>query len=387
MSPRSARNLALGALFALALLVRLAWVPTWSRLSFDGQERLYLRAFQGQVPDPTPRAWPALCWLYRAMGLLFQDGRALVVLSAAAGAAAVVGAAVWTGRRYGPLAGAWAGILVALFGEHAAWSTSAYNVILPDALVIWAFVMPGWPAALLVALATLFRPDVAVVAPFLGRSGLGAIAGLAELAWVGAPPAGPLLLSLRANLPMVRFLGPPVLLVGLLGLAHRRAWRLLGLAAWVHLTGSLFDDYGTRHALLGGVALCALAGVAAARWGGLLGLVVAVGLARDTANIAHRWYAWDPPPADGLPSGLPPGCTEVSAEPPIPGQPLPSHFAFLSGELHGCVVWGEEAWHRQWSSRGLADRALRMRTLYRLVPVAAVAVPGGVRRYYRLERR
>jgi hypothetical protein len=57
--------------------------------------------------------------------------------------------------------------------------------------------------------------------------------------------------------------------------------------------------------------------------------------------------------------------------------------------VNPCVIWGEEFWHRSWSNRGLMDRAIRMRTLYKMEPMGAL-VPGRgaiVRLFHRLEPR
>ena len=376
----------LAALFLGALAVRLLWVVHWDRLRFDGHDRLYLRAFRGDPPDPSAAAHPGLLVVYEALGRITDDPRALVVLAGLIGALGVVGVAVAAGGRYGRATGLAAGALVALLGEHAAWSTTPYPVIAGLTLLTWAFAAPGPVAAALVALAAWLRPELALPALLRGRWGLGGAIG--ALAWLltvrdpGWQPAGPLLV-LPANLPMLRFLGPPVLALGLLG--GRRAWPLVGMALLVHLQGSLFDDYGARHALAGGVLLAVATALAARRWGRGLLVVAALGLAWDTAGIARAWYDRAPLDVAGLPPGPPEGCVEVSEEPPLPGQAHPSHLRYLSGELQAdCVVWGEEFWHRQWSSRGLRDRARRMRTLYHLEPAGARADGPTPRRYWRL---
>ena len=115
------------------------------------------------------------------------------------------------------------------------------------------------------------------------------------------------------------------------------------------------------------------------------------GLIFDTAQISRTWYARPLPEAAALSlPELPSDCLEVSEEPLIPGQPMPSHIRLLSGELTAdCVVWGEESLLGQWSSRGLRERAWRMRTLYRLEPIAALRPPDPrrVRIYHRLQVR
>jgi hypothetical protein len=360
---------------------------------FVGHEDLLLRAFAGHPPDPSSRAWPAAVALARGLGAVTGDPRALLGVSLVAGAAAAALVAVWTGRRHGASAGLWAGALVALLGEHAAWSTSAYPVMLAHALLVAAFVARNRVVAgLLVAGACSLRPDLAPLALLRGVPGLIALPVAAGWLWAvpSADPGDPLA-SLTVNWAMVRYLGPPVLLVGLVGLVEKRAWPLAAAALATHLVGGLFADYGARHALLGGVALCALGGVAAARLRHLPGIVLAVGLGFDAARIAQAWHTPRAPAAAVLDLPEPDGtCIEVSGEPPIDGQPLPSHLSIRQGDVQPvCLVWGEEDQHSAWTSRGLRDRARRMRTVYRLTPVAKVAVGRGgrVRVLHRLEPR
>jgi hypothetical protein len=332
--------------------------------------------------------------LWRALGMLTDDPRALVWLSAIAGSWVAVVAWLWTRRNFGLAAGLWAGAAVILLPEHVAWSTSAYNVILPHALLATAFILRDRWAWIWVALAVALRVDLLVVALLRGVPGL---AGVVSAAWVlwALPMPSPVEPwgALSANWPVVSFLGPAVLALSLVGLRDRRLWPLFAAVAWVHLSGSLFDDYGSRHALMGGVLLCVVVGVVATRHrtAQVLGLVVLIGLGLGTSDLAQRWHQRVPPAAAGLdlPS-LDPGCVEVTEEPPLDGQPMPSHMLFLWGELTAdCVVWGEESWHGMWSSRGLRDRARRMRTLYRMEPVARFDPGRGrpVRIYHRLERR
>lgn len=381
-------------LFVAAVLIRGAWVPTWSRLRFEGHETLYLAAFQGAEVSASTRAYPLLTWFYGALGVLSSDPKWMVFCAIIAGGVAVVGAAEWVGRWVSPMAGLWTGVLVALLPEHAAWSTSTYNVILPHALLIWAFALGGWRAFWLIALAACLRLEVGLAAVALGWPAIGALLGLfwdLDIPHISDPS-----LAFEMNLPMVRFLGPSVLFLGLFGLFKRKAWALFAVVIWVHLVSAPFDDYGARHGLLGSVALCGMVASLARPTRHLLPLVVAFGLNWDLVDLRTNWQGDEAPvgadlavAAEALPP-LPESCTVVLDEPPIVGQTQPSHFAFYAGALRGeCVVWGEEFWHRRWSSRGLGDRALRMRTLYHLSPVAAARPEGGgpVRIYHRLERR
>jgi hypothetical protein len=359
---------------------------------FDGHERGYVLAFLGAPPDPSTQAWPALIGLYRALGHLSADPRLLVGLNVLAGATLPLAAALWAAPRFGRSAGLWAGALAVLLPEAVAWSSSVYNVALPNALLAWAFVVRR-PAvrALLVALAVSMRGELALLAPFAGPAGLlGLPVAAAWLHHLGAPDPGDPLLALRTNLPLLRLLGPPVLLLGLLALRDRRAWALAGFVAWNLLSSAPFADLGARHLLLGGLGACVLVGVAAARLRHLPGILAAAGLTLALHDLADRWYDVAPLPAAEL-AELPapdPACVEVTEEPPIAGQPLPSHLGLWSGEVDApCVLWGEAAIHRAWTSRGLQDRALRMRTLYELEPVAARRRAGGDVLLWRVRRR
>lgn len=399
--PPLARALGLFALFAGALALRLGGMTRWDRLVFDGHERHYLAAFQGHPADPSTQALPGMSAIYWLLGHLTADPRALVVFSAIAGSLGALGVALAVERRRGLVAGAWAGVLAALLGPHMAWSTSPYHVILPVSLFLWAFVAEGWLAGLLMALACSLRLELALLAPLRGRWGLTGLVGVAWWAVLAGPTPSDPRLALQTNLWLVRFLGPPVLLVA--GLLSGIRWpRLLLAVVGVHLVGACFDDYGSRHALLGGLGLCALVGGAIPRLGRagqVLGVGVALALLVDAWGLREAWHARPELEASGLPllsTGrggapiLPNDCMEVSEEPPIAGQALPSHYAFFTGTLGAdCALWGEEDQHREWSSRGLMDRALRMRTLYRMRAVAVWRPGNGrsTRIYWRLERR
>jgi len=386
----------------------------WDRLQFDGHEKGYLRAFQGLPPDPSPSAVPALTSFYQLLGTVTQDPRALTIFSAIVGAMGVLGVAMAAQKYFGSKVALWSALFVSILGEHVAWSTSSYNVILPNTLMIWAFATDGWRSAFLIGGACLFRGELALIGLLRGLPGIG---GLTIFLGPFDPtlPSDPKVAFL-INLPMVRYLGPPVLLLGLFALIGRRAilkadadnksqrvmpsklqrdqaaWSLLLCIAWIHLVGCLFDDYGSRHALLGGVASATLVGIAAARWSSLIGIVACIGFLVDTHQIAESWYARpDIEDVDELQlvrNATQLGCVEVTEEPPIAGQKLDSHFRVMTDELsEPCFVWGEESVHRQWSSRGLRDRAFRMRTLYELSAIGYTHVPGGVRVYHLLQPR
>jgi hypothetical protein len=231
------------------------------------------------------------------------------------------------------------------------------------------------------------RPELCILAPFAGWSGLAGLAGVGWWFGLGSSlPGGSPWLALRANIGLLGFLGPVILAMALGGIKDRRCWGLFALTAVVHTSGALFTDYGTRHALLGGVALCIISASVIVRWSPVLGIISTIALGYQTQLISEVWLAPSTSMAEetelpALPSKLgddgralpelPPGCIEVTEEPPIEGQPFPSHYELLAGNIDAdCVLWGAEFWHQQWSSRGLRDRARRMAHVYTLEPVA-----------------
>jgi|GEM_PF-1419278 len=371
------------ALFVGAWLVRFGWMGRFGALhatvdptelrsvrqAFDGHERLLFEAFLGQPPTPSPQAWPLSIWMHQALGWFTTDPRALLLLASVAGALSAVFVSVAVRRKQTLEAGLAAGVLVALLPEHVAWSTSAIPVVHGLACLTAAVaVRSPMPRAVLCALAAAFRPELAVPALFLGPPGLaaGAIAA-AQLAWVGTPPAADLWPVLRVNLPLVWFIGPPVLVVALLALRDRTTALLAGLAVTTHLVGASFSDYGARHALPAAMALCALAALdPRKRW---LPVVVGLGLLPALVDLQARWHIRADPPVFHTPPHPSADCIEVTDEPPVPGQPMPSWVVLASGDHTApCVLWGEAPEHSEWSSRGLRDRAIRMRHTWRLVP-------------------
>ena len=106
------------ALFLAALVVRLGWMPTWSRLVFEGHESLYRDAFLGESVRASTQAYPVLTGIYAILGEFSQDPRALVVFSAVVGALGVVGAAVG-GAVDPPRRRGWRGLLRRRGRAHA----------------------------------------------------------------------------------------------------------------------------------------------------------------------------------------------------------------------------------------------------------------------------
>ena len=316
--------LALAAVGVLALVVRLGWLPALTRHSFDGHEADYWDLFRGERSPGRGGTvlYPAMQWGWWLLGrVLPAEPRLPVVLMGLVGAAstATLGAAV--ARLSVPRAGVAAALVVALHPVHAAWSTSAYNVILP-----WAF-----GALALLATASLVRPPAPLRPRHAGALGLVLGSALALVlatrleaaAWAG--PCGLLLLatrgagtsSWRERLPAL-----PGLLLGLV-LAALAAWPLLfpgevpgageralafqvnrdlllphapfdtapalallvmgaGLALWRwplptlalsaltignHLLLATFDDFSDRHALTGLAGVAWALGAGALAWG------------------------------------------------------------------------------------------------------------------------
>jgi hypothetical protein len=339
------------ALLGLAIVVRLLAVPAWVQHTYDGHEAEYFDLFRG-VREPNRGGtvlYPAMQWLWWGLGRVLPAWPRLpMALSALVGAAGAVVTAATVRRLATPAAGLAAGVLVALHPVHAAWSSSAYNVVLPWTLgagVLWCgAVLAGsrraprsiaWLGAGLFALTVATRMDAALVGlpaallVLTGRPG-----GMAWGAWLrdraallpalfaglalcGAavyplvfpgevPGAGERALSFAVNLPLIdlylpRWAGLGLALAGVGGLFALRRWPAATLALVVgvvanHLVLASFDDLGDRHLLTGlvGLVFAVGAGAAAApggwRVGGpLLGawvLVCGLGL----ADLRPRFY-------------------------------------------------------------------------------------------------
>ncbi len=383
--------LAAGGLGIFALWVRVGWVPI-ERHRFDGHEAELLQAFLGQSPAWSTRVQPAAAILYSGLGSVISDPRALIALQLLSGLACVGLAGIWASREWGAKAGWWTALLLTLTPAQAFWSSSAYPVILPLAFLMGALVVRGWRGALLYAIACALRPDLAALAPAVGLLGgwkltPGALGALAVAPVIDTAPAlRPFLETLPVNLPLTAYMGPLGTIAGglLVALAVQKThWRLLAAAAWVHLVGSLFDDYGTRHALFGGVCLTVL--VAQGRgWRQWLAPAAAILLSLGVSDMAHWYYADATRFAATLPvlPPPPPDCEELLDDP----LAASSHWNLRKAWPEGRVCWGEEHIHRAWTSRGLQDRALRMHNTYTLAPLGLLNLPGGPRLVHEVAR-
>jgi len=402
------RALGAAALGVAAVAVRGAWIP-FQRHRYDGHELDYLRIFQGEALGESTRLYPTLAWLYRQLGRLSDDPNLLLWLALVFGVLTVGAAGLAAGRQLGERAGWVTAALIAASPAHAFWSTSAYNVALPQLLIVSALAARGWVGAGLYAAACLFRVELALLAPAVAlmagpRAAAGALGGLAMLPLLEtAPPLHGPLDVLPANLLLPDFLGPLGAPLGLVVVAlavNRGSWRWLAAAGWVHLVGACFDDYGWRHGLTGGVALAGV--VAAVSWehrrpAALLrracvpaALVLSLLGCREVA----RWYyapqsTFEDMLAERTDSlGPPPECAEIQDDPLAPE----SHWNDWPDGPDGPdgpdkdVCWREEAIHYAWNSRGLMARRLRMRRLYTLTPIGVARAPSGSRIYYAVSR-
>ncbi|HCH64654.1 MAG TPA: hypothetical protein DFR83_17740 [Deltaproteobacteria bacterium] len=341
------------------------------RRVFDGHERMLFEALLGQPPMPSSQAWPLSIAVHQALGWLSRDPRAPLLLATVVGSLTAVFVAMAVRRHARPeaqlRAGLSAGLLVACLPEHMAWSTSATPVVHGLMCLTAAFATRAWPLrTVFAALAAAFRPELAIPALFLGRAG-GAALGVAllQILIVGGPPGAALWPVLRVNLLLVVFIGPASLGFAFLAVHNRATAALAVLAVVVHLLGACFSDYGARHALPAAVALCALAALDARKpW---LPVLLGVGFVPSLLDTHSRWHhRAEHPPMVLEEVGLG-DCLEISDEPPVPGQPRPSWVALAAGEVSApCVSWGEAPEHTEWSSRGLRDRALRMKLVWQL---------------------
>ena len=250
---------------------------------------------------------PGMQWLWWMLGHVLPAWPKLpVVLMSAAGVASVGLVGGTFGLLGGRLAGTIAALVVLVNPAHAAWSSSAYNVILPFFFCAMAmfsaawctrqdsvsFSMKLWVGSSL-ALAVALRMDTGMTALLVaawlltqGRSGgvlqrlrswmpAGALtvvmagACIWPLIWPGGLPGdGERSVAIFNNITFLDVYGPfsgepglaLMLLAGIVVARERAvlALTLVGFAAAHHVMMASFDDFGERHAL---VALPAIAGL------------------------------------------------------------------------------------------------------------------------------
>ena len=423
------------------MVARVLLVPI-GRHTYDGHEAEHLSWFLGErAPGAGDTlAYPLMQWWWWLWGLLLPaDERLPLVISVAVGALGACALAALVGAVAGRRAGLLAGALVALHPTHVAWSSSAYNVILPHTL--------GYTAVAFVVLSERWRSDAlrwaAVGAGILAVSGrietivyalpcallalgtpsrtrwflpavVGAVVGVgATLPVAGAGPlpgAEERWQSLWINLPLTVFHAPldsvwVLAAFAVLAVLAARRERLgtlavLLLAAACHVLMSSFDDYGGRHTLPALVAAAWCVGVggsAGPRWRLLPLGAVAVALGVGVWDLYPRFYGseeayvaklseepWAALPRLAEPPGRAEGCGWIAEDERVADVPPRSHFNLLSAAevaglrgADGCLHWCVDVQDWRWSSRGVRSRAQRLDRMYILHPVAVMEHASG----------
>ncbi|MCB9762860.1 MAG: hypothetical protein H6739_23870 [Alphaproteobacteria bacterium] len=426
------------AVLAVALVVRVAWLPLELH-EFDGHEAEYRDILTGVRPlsQGGTMLYPAMQWLYRGLGVIWPEPRLLLAFSVVAGLVAIGAVMGVAGRLADRRAALAAGLALALWGNHAFWSVSAYNVILPHAMswvALWGLAVlfrggpPGYAGLLAggaAALAVATRVESALLAPiglallalYRPRGVLRWAPGLAAGAVLGAfaayyvlysgPPPGAeqRALAWSINQGLVVYFAPfdqpwtwPGLALGLgLGL-----WRwpklvapMLALAVGSHLAFATFEDYGFRHLLNAEAALAVgLGALTVSRVGWPFLGISLVALTLHTADVADRFYASEERFAEALDPDLPVLSVDAVGDCAlicedfrvVPEDRQRSHFNLLDpAEAErmraesGCIRWLVGVQDHRWSSRAVRDRALRLERLYSVTPRAVVK--GGERGY------
>ena len=332
-------------LFLCAVGVRLFWMPAWDGHVFDGHEAEYWDLFRG---DRSPSRGgtvmvPAMQWFWWILGHIAPSSeRFVVVLMSVFGAASIGLSAGAIGRLAGRSAGWITAVLLVLHSGHAAWSSSAYNVILPHffssmalfgvAMAIrrregpspWTWVVvsslvlavslrmdSGTVAVGVTALVLAVRPDGASVLDrfkqwLIPGTVCVVLAGVCvwPMLWPGALPGeGERVLSFALNVdylaPYHPFdaMIPLALLTAITMVAFRRhPGATVALLVWVvshHLLLSTFDDVAERHALVVAPAIVGLVGLGLSSLGvaGIVGMLLFGTLeAADFQEQAHRYY-------------------------------------------------------------------------------------------------
>lgn len=424
----------LWAVLAVALIVRVLWLPLGDH-QFDGHEAEYLDLLRGdrELSRGGPLLVPAMQWTAWALGRIAPWPATLLGLAVGC---SLLHIGAWTGllsRLASARVGLVAGGVLALWGTHAFWSSSAYNVMHPQAagaVALWALavLIGGGPpraagalAGGAAALAVALRAELVLLAPlgvawlvlyrpprwrlWLPPLGVGAALGVAALGLMlypgEVPGSGERGLSWIANRGLFAYFAPfssPLLLALLLGgLAYgARSWPrlclpLLVLVPLVHSVGATFDDYGFRHVLTALPALAAgLGALATARAGWPVIAAAGIALLLQTHDVADRYYASEEDFGESLDSDLPEWsldaldhCALICED----GRVLPevrqrSHFNLLdpveTEDLRaekGCLFWLVGFQDHRWSSRAVRDRLLRIEHLYETEPRAVVKDP------------
>jgi hypothetical protein len=329
----------------VAIVVRLWVIPALGNHIFDGHEADYWDLFRG-IREPTRGGTvmvPAMQWFWWLLGRVLPDAPVIpVLLMAFVGTASIGFAAGAVGVLTSPKVGWAMAVLLALHPTHAAWSTSAYNVMLPHffgTLALYAVARNvsrtgapgawGMVAAGAIALSVSLRLDTATMAipmlfwvltvrpagatvsdrlrvwllPGIVAIALGALA-IWPLVWPGElPGAGERGLSFAIHLgffdiyhPFDGLIAGILLLLGLVSALRKYptvVFPLLLLLISHHLIMATFDDMGERHTL---VVLPSVIGIVAIGWmqmgrvGQLaLGLTACL-LLVDLVDVRERFY-------------------------------------------------------------------------------------------------
>lgn len=423
----------LGGVLVLALLVRVLLMPIGLH-EYDGHEAEYLDLWMGRraLTQGGTLLYPAMQWLYVGLGRLAPFEQGPVLLNLGLSLLSIAAVAGFAERLAGPRVALVAGLALALLGNHAFWSSSAYNVMLPHALCwvsLWALACwirgaPSWASGLLAggcaALAVGTRLESILVAPtglllllaYRPRGGLAALPGLlggaamgAFSAWYvllpGEPPgSGQRAIAFAMNAGLLDYFAPfdrlPLALLTALGVglagwrAPRLALPVLLLVLGTHAASATFDDYGFRHLLNAQAALALLLGflLQLPRWGAVAAALLAGALLMvDSWEVRTRYYASEEAFAASLDPALPvwgpndlEGCALVCEDSRVvPEGEQRSHFNLLDPdevealrEPQGCIYWLASVQDHRLSSRGVRDRALRLQSLFALEPVAVV---------------
>ena len=378
----------------MALLTRLVAVPLW-RHRFEGHELEYLSAFNGDPWESSTRVYPLLADLYALMGLLFSNSYGLVALNLFASLLGIFAGFHWARKKWGDSTAWMLAILLTLSPTHAFWSTSIYNVTLPQTALLCGLALGGWRGAIAVALACNMRIELLLLAPIIAllsdwRVATGCAAGLCAWPLMGsAPNITPPLEVLPVNMGLTEMLGPLGSTIGLLLLLlalQRHNFQLALGAAAVHLIGSCFDDYGTRHGLFG--AFCGMALLASCTgWRRTLAplacalFVFELAGLHDQVRMTAAHFSSELPELPRV-AQMPAECHEILDDP----LDERSHWRARKAWPSGTVCWGEERIHRAWTTRGLQDRRTRMHRSYNLKPRAILELESGPRLIYEVQK-
>ncbi len=377
---RRSLAMALG-LLGLGLGVRLFFVPSLAGHRYEGHEAEYLDLFLGQraLAQGDTTLYPAMQALWFALGrVLPRSPQVPLLFSTLLGLASAGVLARAVGLLSRPAAGWIAAGLLMIHPAHAAWSSSAYNVIAPHLLICLATLAVAalvaepegereralcWLAGGALGLAMACRLESGVVAaplgllglcrpglawrlwPALGLGGLVGLGAVLPLLGGGTPGEGERLLALAMNTFWTAQLGrlgsaPGLVLVAAGAVLAWTRWPSRGAAMAAgslaaHLILATFDDLGERHALtlLPGILWClAAGGVAFGRRALLVPALAVLLLGRELVDLRGRYEGSEAAFAAMLERGDYGGLprTTVSRPPPAGRSPVDGRCGFVS---------------------------------------------------------